>query len=655
MDVSSSLVNLALLESLKGNKVVDEVDLFVPYLALAICSLEEESFDIPEVKRSFNDQFSISPPEAALKVILTRAKKNGLVRLSNHQYFKVPEALNPILEGSRGKKKDVELSLSLLIKDFILYSKDQHDKELSEVEASSFLYGYIKNHVSEFVGALSGDFNGIDTKIKNREYLTACFIKSLYEEKKELLKDLERIIKGVLLANYITYADKITTKESFNNITIYLDSPIILGLLGFSGPIRKRSLSEFLGLIRDLDITVCVFESTVAEVERLFGAWKDGLEKRKYDKFKPKTLELLNSKGLDANGLETEIALVESKICNLGIKIEKYFKIDKRYQCDETELEDFLKLKGFRNDLRHDVTSMSKIFNSREGKEITSFDNEFSIFATLSSGLESAINQFFEDQIGKNSIPLIASERWLATMLWLKKPNVFSDLPLNLLLSNAYSTIYSDDKFWNSFLTRLSDLKKRGDISENDFKLVRWDRSLIEKVHDTSLETGEDFENEDIFDIVENIKKEHFQEKDNELSALKQENQESLEALNKEKQRVEIENSRTGDKITNLCHGVATISSGIIAAILIAGVAFALITTAPNNPFVESDSLNFKSWYATSAIIILIILTFGNLIFGSTIRGAYHWVHKRINDSILSYFKSPNDISSNDRKEPAID
>lgn len=655
MEVSSSLVNLALLESLKGNKVVDEIDLFVPYLALAVCSLDEDSFGIPEIKKSFNDQFSMSPPEAALKVILTRAKKNGLVRLSNHQYFKVPSELNPILERTRGKKKEVEISLSRLIEYFISYSKKQHSTDISDTEASNFLYGYIKNHVSEFAGALTGDFNGIETKIKNKEYLTACFIKNLYETKKELLSDLERIIKGVLLANYITYADKITAKTSFNNITIYLDSPIILGLLGYSGSIRKRSLGEFLGLLKDLGISVRVFDITVTEVERIFWAWKDGLEKRSYDKFKPKTLELLKSKGLDASGLETEIALANSKISNLGITIQTYFKIDQKHQCDEVAFEKHLKSRSFANDLRHDVTCISRMFNTRKGVKVTSFDTDFSIFATLNQGLERSTNKFFEKEIGNDSVPLIASERWLAIMLWLKKPNAFSELPMNLLLSNAYSTIYSDDQFWNSFLTRLTDLKKRGDISEEDFKLVRWDRSLIEKVHETSIETGEDFENEDIFDIVENIKKEHFQIKDNEISALKKESLERLEFLRKEKQEGELTHSQTNIKIQRLSNALATMTSSIVTFALVYVTIYALFLSLPKSSLVEAGTVNLESWFATIAIGVLVLVTLANLLFGSTIKGAYCWMHEKVKNIVTEYFHAPILESKAARKDPKFE
>ena len=36
----------------------------------------------------------------------------------------------------------------------------------------------------------------------------------------------------------------------------------------------------------------------------------------------------------------------------------------------------------------------------------------------------------------------------------------------------------------------------------------------VEKIHDTSIETGDDFKDNDIFDVIENIKKKHTEEID---------------------------------------------------------------------------------------------------------------------------------------------
>ena len=242
-------------------------------------------------------------------------------------------------------------------------------------------------------------------------------------------------VKGLLLANYITYADKITSKLSFANITIYLDSPIVLGVLGYSGTIQKRSLSEFLDLLTSLKINVCVFDITIDEIERLFGAWIDGLEKKEYTRFKPKTLELLRAKGLDSIALETEKILIRKQDKPTGnINSKKFFYKTINFNCDELALEEHLRNSGLNIDLRHDVTCISRIHNTRGEQKIKSFDSKFSIFVTLNATLERSACNYFSNEHGSKSIPLVSSEKWVATVLWLKKPNLFTDLPSKLTL-----------------------------------------------------------------------------------------------------------------------------------------------------------------------------------------------------------------------------
>lgn len=543
MNISAPLVNLALLEAMKGSKIVDEIDVFVPYLVLAICKIETEVFDIQDIKIKFIEEFSISPPISALQVILTRAKKQGYVKLTNHQYFKVPGKLFEIEDNSRRKRGELEASLFALISEFKDFAFTKHHKTIEDQEAQSFLYDYITNNISAFIDTLAGNLLKLNTKIKNKDYLTASFIAYLNKEKPSTIIYLDILVKGILLANYISLADKVTTKSSFTNISVYLDTPLILGLMGFSGPLYNQTIQDFINLLRHLNINIYVFELTIDEIEKIFGAWILSFKTKRYTKFNPKTLELLRAKGYDHVSLETEKSMLETRLGNLNIGIKRNFKIDKKYQCNEVALEKELIKAGLNNDLRHDITCVSRIYNSRANKKINTFASNFSIFVTLNPILERSVNEFFKnDEAYTKTIPVVATEKWLATVLWLKKPNLFSNLPRNLLLTHAYSTIYSDDKFWNSFLRRLGDLTKRGDISDNDFILVRWDKNLIEKVHDTSIETGKDFSDQDVYDIVEKIKIDQakiFREEMDKVETLK-----LIELNNKDKERELIENQK---------------------------------------------------------------------------------------------------------------
>lgn len=639
MHIGSPLVNLALLEAMKGQRVTDEIDIFIPYLVLAICAIEHESFDIQDVKQQFIREFSITPPEPALQTILTRAKKRGFINLKNQRYFKIPEKLNQVQENSNQKRIKIQRSLNALLVEFKDFSQNKHNITISNEEAESFLYKYISKNISAFIDILSGNGFNVDTKVKNKDYLTASFITYLNKEKLDKLTYLDDVVKGLLLANYITYADKITSKSSFTNITVYLDSPVILGALGYSGNIQKRSLSEFLDLLTSLKINVCVFDITIDEIERLFGAWMDGLEKKEYTKFKPKTLELLMAKGLDSIALETEKALLESKISQLGIQIQRSFSINNKFQCDEQALEEHLRNSGLNIDLRHDVTCISRIHNIRGEQKIKSFDSKFSIFVTLNSTLERLACKYFSTEQDSKSIPLVSSEKWMATVLWLKKPNLFTTLPSNLLLSHAYSTIYSDDKFWSSFITRLTDLKKRGQVSEADFALVRWDKSLIEKVHDTSIETGEDFKNEDIFDVIEDIKKQHSDKVRKELLELDDAKNQELAEETRKRQKAEISNFRLIEKIKTVARVISHVISFLVCLMLFVFIAVGLYISTPNAPLFDKPPINIDTSWANLPVAVLLIFSLAAYLSGTTIKGLYKTSQIKIEKLIIDLFK----------------
>ena len=52
MNTNTPLVNLALLEAMKGMRITDEIDIFIPYLALSISKIENEYFVVRKIIKS---------------------------------------------------------------------------------------------------------------------------------------------------------------------------------------------------------------------------------------------------------------------------------------------------------------------------------------------------------------------------------------------------------------------------------------------------------------------------------------------------------------------------------------------------------------------------------------------------------------------------
>jgi len=523
MENNSPLVNLSLLECLKGEKYRDELDLYMPFLANILIELGTDVIDKELLQATFQDKFKINIPLTALNSILVRAKKNNFLRKKNGCLFIQHDVIKQISDQNKSKKEEIQQSVNLISESFIDFAKLHFDQTLDFEFAESSLYDFIRANISIFADSIGKDKPQKKAKIKNKDYLMAMFIKYIHDEKKSLIPEISKIVKGTLLANYLTFADKTVQKKKFTNISVYLDTPIIMGLLGWDGPKRENSLKELIDLLIDLKVNIHVFDVTLREIKAVLNNWARSLELKKYENIHEKTRQLFESRGTRPEHIETEIALLESNLVNLGISLVDNYTLNPKFCCDEEKLEKYLRRIFKSNNSRvHDTQCVAMVYNSREGKTVSSLNKTFSIFISSNKYLAEVTTRFFKNDIEPNSIQLVASEKWLATFLWLKHPENFKNLPFDLLLTEAYSALNTDDRFWNGFLRRLKDLKSKGEISEEDFNTVRWNSSTFSMAQKASVLGGDEIPDEDIYEIVANVKaKEH--EKINE-TVKKQEN-----------------------------------------------------------------------------------------------------------------------------------
>ncbi len=621
---NSPLVNLCLLEGLQGKKQADELDLFIPFLADILEEMDNETIDKITLQNAFKDRFKIVTPLGALNTLLTRAKNLGLLVKLNKQYFVQFEEINKLTKNSKSKKEEIKLSISSIVDALIEFSANTFDQEIDIELAEKMFSDFIRKNISIFVDSVDGKLPEESGIIKNKDYLMASFIKYIHDRKRVLIPDITNVIKGTLLANYLTFADKTSQKNKFNNITIYLDTPIVLGLLGWDGPARKKSIHEFLELIIDLNANIKIFDVTLREIKGVFSFWIETLRHKKYEKLHEMTRQLFQSRNTTPEQMNSESVLLESNLKKIGIKVDNDFVLNQKYCCDETKLETFFRRAGFKR-TGHDTTCVSRVFNSREGKSINSLNQHFSIFITPNQTVESISNRFFKNNIEKNSIQVVASEKWLTTFLWLKHPEHFKSLPFDMLLSDAYSALSSDDVFWEGFLKRFKHLKSKGDISEDDFNLVRWNNSLFGMVKHASVLSGDDIADDDIYEMVEEIKEKNVSEKNKEIKS----KDEELEAI-------QINLDHTTHKITKtikcISHSMATVITFIYSLLWVAGTYY----FGPNLEVLNVDS-SFQShiFKYGGLLVILLLAVIGAVYIGISL---YNRIYNKLSGYITKQY-----------------
>lgn len=647
MEINNPLVQLALLESFKADKFVDEIDLFLPFIAVTLSNLGELEITPLMLQKELEQSFGFKPPISAIKVFMTRAKKRKLLQRENHVFIPNTQEINKWTNGYHEKKDDATTSLEILRRDFTSFASSEFSKNLVPEECDSLIMEFIEKNISSVTDNKRYEKNELHEKIKNTDYVTASFISHIHKTNNATLKHFERFVKGMLLANYLCFADKIGKKKDYKSITVYIDTPIIVGLLGFNGKQTQSSQQEFISLLSDIGINIQVFDITVKETEQLLCAWRDDLKKKNFRRFNTKTLEMLRRSGYDAERLDTEVKLLTSSIEKLGFAIQYGFRVNQRFQCDEVALEESIasSFKESKN-LTHDTICISRIHNMREGKLAKDLDQKLPIFVTPNTRLVNVANKFFKDEIPESFIPLIVSEQWMTAMFWLKRPELFGDLPMEQVISSAYGLLYKDDNFWASFVKKLKGLEKQGKITEDDFVLVRWDSDLLTMVHDVSVDVGEDFSEEDIFDIVESIKKKNIAEKDKEIEDIKKEKDNEIAALKEQSDseilRVQGDSNINQQKLVRLetkhkkiADIIALMFAVLIAIVVFVAVVWTTFINLPSSilpqdikePYTKYLLTGYATGLATTITIVLGIL--GNF-FGINLFGIFKWIRNKL-------------------------
>lgn len=639
LEIRSPLLHLALLETLKSDDIQDEIDLFLPFIAVTASEVGKQVINETDIQERLLQSFGFKPPISAVKVLMTRARKRGLLIKENHAFIPCHEKISEWKNGFENKQEDVSVSLISLKKEFITFTKEKFEKTLTESEAEKLIFSFIEVNVSSVISERAYRRSELNESIKNTDHLIASFISYIHRNQPVMLEHFSRCVKGMLLANYLFYADKATDKKYYAGITIYLDSPIVLGLLGYSGRQAKEAYNDFLKLLQSLQISIFIFDRTYDEIEGLLQAWKSDLSRKYYGRFNTKTLEWLRAEGYDSERLDTEIKLLDTSIARFGIQIIQGFKTKKQFQCDEELLQSSISNRFSPNkNYDHDTICISRIHNLREGRKINNLNQNFSVFVTRNIPLQKLVYDFFKDEFGRDAIPLVVSEQWITAMFWLKRPDIYGNLPQEQLLSTAYSLLYTDDKFWNAFLERLERLQKRGGINEEDFLRIRWDSDLLRVVHRVSVDVGEDFSEEDIFDVVATINKKHTEKYDNEIKTLQTEHQLKINSIiNETGEKIRVAAQETDKALTQLniletrVRKFSTIISKMVAwsitSLLVLALTFTGLKGIPDNiqpDFLKSDLLQGSVLYVAGVITLILGL------LGSAVGIDLAFFHKKI-------------------------
>lgn len=258
----------------------------------------------------------------------------------------------------------------------------------------------------------------------NDRYMCARFVQHLMKHKREFVPHLTRLSSIGLLAEVVEDFLKPTSVETKTDLTVILDAPIALDLLGCSGKALKDDIETVVTALKKVGASFIVFPISCTEMQHnLRSMLSLPIEQRR-----GYTHNALIRKEVPLDYVTAVANSPERALDNIGITVRQIamdtFPHTHRY-FTEAQYEDFLNSIDWGNNINardHDATCFALTVRLREGKQNSDvFKTRFAMVTRNTKFVSHARNYALRSRI-INSMQegAIIHARDLATTAWLR-------------------------------------------------------------------------------------------------------------------------------------------------------------------------------------------------------------------------------------------
>lgn len=506
MNNDNTMIALAYLQSSEN-----PYDIFCKYICYALDTDEFKSYN--EVNDDIFKAFGISLPFYLYSICMKLLEGDGKVEIKK---------TNHIISGCKlldntFNKNFFEVSKNLfidqekkLLNDIIKFAK-RYNKDWTETDARKILGDFLNvNSSSIFMDETDNLSTSHKTQII-KQYLNSLSDDSEY---KRYVMD---IVKGQMILLGSTYSGT-ERKKAINGTSFYLDTKLVLRLLGYSTEAYHNAIKDLVELIQKKYCgKICVFERTIDEVSgALYRLYINIKNKEMPNDFEMHLYYQLNKKYITADDVRiySSKESVKKYLTHYNVHIESNIQWDKKedwiFNIDRDGLLDIIqknKPNWNINSINNDIDSFIQINMLRKGDYSTLYGGKKSklpIFVTSNYALVRLIKDYVKNNHSENGVtaknPFIG-DNILMCQLWLPICNEDNKTPYTLynLTANAISA------FETSFFNKLKD---NAQIFKNKhkFSVVNIENERLKRIQEKLLKDNVDISNElEAEDIFINI------------------------------------------------------------------------------------------------------------------------------------------------------
>jgi hypothetical protein len=497
----NTLIALALVKALWDARRKDYVDAFLPLLALLLQRHKVSDFrDLRPLQQHFQDDWGLAVPYQAVATIVNRARKRGLLTRSAGAYFAVlPRLREECSESSADERRS---RVTAMLGNYSQFAAKQ-EVILDPVQAETALISYLRRQ-SANLHMISGSTSPLpDLQTTDQAiYLFARFAAEAQATNSEDYRTLVEVWFGHAIVNAVVLPDPESLKGKLTRLSLYLDAPFVFSALGFSGSEAEDAALELLGAAKRNGASLALFHHTYDEIFGILESTVPWLTNhRQYDPSRASvTLRHFMDTGLKPSDVEQILSTLPGRLESLGVKLQAAPRAldNVRYQIDETQMQDII-LGIYRSTptdhtIQRDIQSIASIYRLRRDHLPRRISETEHVFLTPNHSLARA-SRMYECKYISDSffIPAAITDIFLGTIIWLEAPQALEKLSRLQLIADIQSLLEPRESLLRRFAQAIQDLADRGQITADEFLILRTSQVARSMLQEITLGDPENF------------------------------------------------------------------------------------------------------------------------------------------------------------------
>lgn len=363
-------------------------------------------------------------------------------------------------------------------------------------------------------------------------------------------------------------------RHKFSGLKVYLDTPILFGLLGFSEQPRVSLCRHLASQLNSAGCQLLVFDQCYQELERNLTDANYWAHEQSYDasKASPAARVIFESR-ITYEEMVSRIENVEEELKGLGVRVQRteYDVSEDKFQECERTLQQMLE-ERYRNQGRIiseqrlrgiavDIRSIVFASRYRRGYRPTHLYDARHLLVTLNSAVAGVAYDYMRKNEGRQDvIPACVSADVLGSALWLFSPVELAGYHRLRFLADCYAATNPSRALLESYSDTLRKVREKGMITEEQFIRCRAS-SVIRRplaacvsgnseafTEKTCLELVEEMEDRERFRIAEAVRMEREQAKKEKDIELESKDKEIAELRIKSKEELCAKDKELGDE-----------------------------------------------------------------------------------------------------------